>query len=140
MTWYTCTVNEAGPADDATETPDGSVYINLTDQGGAFTETWFYCAAGSKSYMLAVALAAISIGAQVEVGAFPPDPGGGTVLAPIAAVAGGTAGAPPTAVAGGTAGAPPTVVASGTGTGERQSITEIQRLYLIAPGSSGLSV
>jgi hypothetical protein len=130
MTWYTCTVNEAGPADDATETPDGSVYINLTDQGGAFTETWFYCAAGSKSYMLAVALAAISIGAKVEVGAFPPGPGG-TVGAPPVAVAGGTAGAPPVAVAGGTAGAPPAAVAGGTGA--VQSITEIQRLYLIAP-------
>ena len=105
MTWYTCTVNEAGPADDATETPGGSVYINLTDQGGAFSNTWFYCAAGSKSYMLAVALAAISLGAQVEVGAFPPSPIG-TVGGPTAAVANGT---------------------------EVQAITEIQRLYLIAP-------
>jgi len=91
MAWYTCTVNEAGPADDATDTPDGSVYINLTDQGGAFPGgTWFYCAAGSKSSMLAVALAAISVGAQVEVGALPPNPGG-------------------------------------------SPLTEIQRLYLIAP-------
>jgi hypothetical protein len=77
MAWYTCTVNEAGPADDATETPGGSVLLNLTDQGGSFPSgTWFYCAAGSKSYMLAVALAAISLGAQVEVGAVPPNPGG----------------------------------------------------------------
>jgi hypothetical protein len=105
MTWYTCTVNEAGPADDATETPGGSVYINLTDQGGTFSHTWFYCAADSKSYMLAVALAAISLGAQVEVGAFPPGPGG-------------------------TVAAPPAAVVSGTGV---QAITEIQRLYLIAP-------
>jgi hypothetical protein len=76
MAWYTCRVNGVGPAADGTETPDGTVYINVTDtasppgfQGGQ----WFYCADNSKSQMLAVAIAAISIGATVEFGAVPPN-------------------------------------------------------------------
>jgi len=76
MAWYTCKVNGVGPAADGTETPDGSVYINATDtanppgfQGGQ----WFYFADNSKSQMLAVAIAAISIGTTVELGADPPN-------------------------------------------------------------------
>jgi hypothetical protein len=76
MAWYTCTVNNVGPAADGTETPAGTVYVNLTDQGGAFPDgTWFYCQQNSKSHMLAVALAAMSLGAQVQVGADPPNAG-----------------------------------------------------------------
>jgi hypothetical protein len=76
MAWYTCRVNNVGPAADGTETPAGSVYINVTDtanppgfQGGQ----WFYFADNSKNQMLAVALAAISVGATVQVAAVPPN-------------------------------------------------------------------
>jgi hypothetical protein len=69
--WYTCVVNQVGPAIDATETaPDGTptsppvIYIKLTDTSTdpppAFTEQYFFAADGEKNQMLAVALAAIN--------------------------------------------------------------------------------
>jgi hypothetical protein len=76
MAFYTCQVNEVGPASDATETPNGTILVNLTDQGSppAFEGCWFYFAENSKATMLAVALAAVSNGATVEVGGDPPNP------------------------------------------------------------------
>lgn len=76
MAWYTCNVTSAGPASDGTETPVPVVYIQLTDQGGAFTDQWFYAAEQAKDQMLATALSAISTGFTVQCGADPPDPGG----------------------------------------------------------------
>jgi hypothetical protein len=78
MTWYTCTVNQAGPAADGTETAVPVVYINLSDQSPtpAFGNQWFYAAENSRSEMLAVALAAITTGNSVAVGAAPPNAGG----------------------------------------------------------------
>jgi len=76
MPWYTCQVNEAGPATDGTETTPPVIYIALTDQAGTFSGQWFYAAENSKDEMLAVALSAISTGFFVEVGAVAPNPGG----------------------------------------------------------------
>ena len=73
MPWYTCTVNKAGPAADARETSAPVVYINLTDNAGAFANMWFYAADGDQNQMLAVALAAINGGKRVEVNATPPN-------------------------------------------------------------------
>jgi hypothetical protein len=73
MAWFTCTVNAAGPASDATETAVPVIYINLTDQGGSFTDNWFFAADNSKQQMLAVALNAISLGATVQMGGDPPN-------------------------------------------------------------------
>jgi hypothetical protein len=77
MPWYNCTVNNAGPAADGAEAPSPPgpvVYINLTDEGGAFVGRWFYAADNSRSEMLAVALTAISLQATVSVAtADPPD-------------------------------------------------------------------
>jgi hypothetical protein len=74
MAWYTCTVNSAGPAADATGFANGAVYINLTDSAGSFSQQWFYAADNSKSQMLAVTLAAINAGAQVQMEADAPNP------------------------------------------------------------------
>jgi hypothetical protein len=42
------------------------IYLDLTDLGGSFAQTWFYAANTSKKEMLAVALAAISTQSQVR--------------------------------------------------------------------------
>lgn len=74
--WNTCRVNRVGPAADGTDTPGPVIYINLTDQAGAFTGQWFFAAANSRNEMLAVALAAISLGKTVNANVDPPKPGG----------------------------------------------------------------
>jgi hypothetical protein len=75
MPFFSCTVNEIGPAADGTETPDPVVYINLTDTQGSFTNQWFYAAEGSQNQMLAVGLTAMNTNRQVEVAADPPNAG-----------------------------------------------------------------
>lgn len=75
MPWFTCTVNNAGPASDATETPQPVIYINLTDTAGSFGGQWFFAANNSKSEMLAVALSAMSLQATVQVAAPAPNAG-----------------------------------------------------------------
>jgi hypothetical protein len=51
------------------------IYINLTDQGGAFAGQWFFAAANSRNEMLAVALAAIGLEKTVNASLDPPKPG-----------------------------------------------------------------
>jgi len=75
MPWYTCTVNEVGPATDGTDTPDPVVYINLTDTAGSFKTTWFYAGNLGQNQMLSVGIAAISGNKHVQVGATAPNPG-----------------------------------------------------------------
>ena len=60
---FTCTV--IGVQVDSTTTPP-RVSIGLTDTAGAFTKTFFPVVAGTSREMLAIALAAISTGSQVE--------------------------------------------------------------------------
>ena len=67
MAFFSCTVNEIGPAADGTETPPPVIYINLTDTGGSFVNQWFHAPEDSKAQMLSVGLAAISTNRQVEV-------------------------------------------------------------------------
>ena len=67
MPFFTCTVNEIGPAANGTETPAPVIYINLTDNGGSFVNQWFHAAERSKAQMLSVGLAAISTNKPVEV-------------------------------------------------------------------------
>jgi hypothetical protein len=67
MAFFSCTVNEIGPAADGTETADPVIYINLTDTGGSFVNQWFHAAENSKAQMLSVGLTAISTNRQVEV-------------------------------------------------------------------------
>jgi hypothetical protein len=60
-----CTVNQAGPSMDGTETPGvlPVIYVNLTDTTSsppAFSNEWFYAMVGSQNQVLAVALAAIN--------------------------------------------------------------------------------
>jgi hypothetical protein len=76
MPFFSCAVNEAGPAADGAETSDPVVYINLTDTLGGFTNQWFYAAEGSQNQMLAVALAAMNTDRQVEVAVDSPNAGG----------------------------------------------------------------
>lgn len=61
--WYTCTISYAG-------TNSGSVYLLLTDQGGAFTNKWFAAPGTSttlQNQMLAVALTAISLEKKIYI-------------------------------------------------------------------------
>jgi len=74
MSWYRCTVNEAGPVSDGSETPDLVVYINLTDTKGSFINTWFYAANGIQDQLLDVGIAAINGHKDVEVAAAEPHP------------------------------------------------------------------
>jgi hypothetical protein len=68
MPFFSCTVNEIGPAADGTETADPVIYMNLTDTGGSrFANQWFYAAENSEAQMLSVGLAAMSTNKQVEV-------------------------------------------------------------------------
>ena len=76
MPFYSCIVNEIGPAADGTETSDPVVYVNLTDTLANFTGQWFYAAEGSQNQMLAVGLTAMNTNRQVEVEAVTPDLGG----------------------------------------------------------------
>ena len=62
--WYTCTVVSVGPAIDP-----NTVYVRLTDDGGAFTTTWFTPIAGMDNKMLAIALTAMS-GVEMKVRVF----------------------------------------------------------------------
>jgi hypothetical protein len=75
VSWYACTVNEVGPASDASDTPGPVVYINLTDKAGSFANTWFYAANGIQEQLLDVGIAAINGRQDVEVGATSPLPG-----------------------------------------------------------------
>jgi hypothetical protein len=67
MPWYSCIVNEVGPAADGTETSTPVIYINLTDTQGSFTGQWFFVAEGAQNQMLSVALTAMNSNRQVEV-------------------------------------------------------------------------
>ena len=67
MAFFSCIVNEIGPAADGAETREPVIYMNLTDTGGSFANQWFHAAEDSKAQMLSVGLAAISTNRQVEV-------------------------------------------------------------------------
>jgi hypothetical protein len=72
---YLCVINEAGPANyGATSNPN--VYINLTDTGGSFADTWFYVADGIQNQALAVGIAAIIRSERLDVTAVAPNVGG----------------------------------------------------------------
>jgi hypothetical protein len=85
MPWYTCAVNNAGPATDGTETSAPVVYINLTDTGtpSTFNNVVFYAAEGGQNPMLAVALAAINGGKHVQVAALTAPSQGNTAFIEI---------------------------------------------------------
>jgi hypothetical protein len=76
MPFFSCTVNEVGPAADGTETSTPVIYINLTDTGKSFVNQWFYAAEGSQAQMLSVGLAAMNTNRQVEVDAVTPNKSG----------------------------------------------------------------
>ena len=73
MAFFSCTVNEIGPAADGTETPPPVIYMNLTDTGGSFANRWFHAAERSKAQMLSVGLAAMSTNRPVEAAIDTPD-------------------------------------------------------------------
>lgn len=76
MPWYICTVNQVGPAIDGVETSSPVVYINLTDMGGSFADTWFYAGDGGQSQMLVIGVAAINGHKTVQVAAGEPNAAG----------------------------------------------------------------
>jgi hypothetical protein len=67
MPWYSCVVNEVGPAADGTETSTPVIYVSLTDVQGSFTGQWFYVADGAQNQMLSVALTAMNTNRQVQI-------------------------------------------------------------------------
>jgi hypothetical protein len=77
-TLYTCSVVGAGASAEAQyEYPDDlngpQVLVALTAVRGAFEREWFYVAEAMRSEILAVALAAISTGHQVNALVDPPE-------------------------------------------------------------------
>jgi hypothetical protein len=66
MPFFSCIVNEVGPAANGTETPEPVIYLNLTDTGGSFANQWFHAAEKAKAQMLSVGLAAMSTNRPVE--------------------------------------------------------------------------
>lgn len=59
--WYTCEVVQAGPGGN-------TVYVMLTDTGGAFTDKWFQAySSAMANAQLATALTALTTGQQVYV-------------------------------------------------------------------------
>ena len=90
MAFFSCTVNEIGPAADGTETADPVIYIKLTDTGGSFVNQWFYAAEKSKAQMLSVGLAALSTNRQVEVAINTPNVPYSSVTRMYLAAGGGT--------------------------------------------------
>jgi hypothetical protein len=66
MPFFSCIVNEVGPAANGAETPEPVIYINLTDTGGSFANQWFHAAEKAKAQMLSVGLAAMSTNRPVE--------------------------------------------------------------------------
>ena len=66
MPFFSCTVNEIGPAADGAETAEPVIYVNLSDTGGSFANQWFYAAERAKTQMLSVGLAAMSANRPVE--------------------------------------------------------------------------
>jgi hypothetical protein len=74
MTWHKCKVVKVCVAADGTETASPVVQIMLTDQEGAFRESWFFAAQDSKSEMLNVALMAIGANATVNAMVTKPHP------------------------------------------------------------------
>jgi hypothetical protein len=90
MGFFSCTVNEIGPAADGTETHDPVIYIKLTDTEGSFVNQWFYAAEKSKAQMLSVGLAAMSTNRQVEVAIDTPNVPYSSVRRMYLAAGGGT--------------------------------------------------
>lgn len=58
-TWIVGTVRRAGPAEN------GTIYVALSDNDGAFGSTWFRAEPAVDKEMLATALTAISAGKNV---------------------------------------------------------------------------
>ena len=59
---YTCTVVSAGPSSSSDR-----IFIMLTDEGGAFTDTWFRVSYDREKQFLATALTAMSGNMKVKV-------------------------------------------------------------------------
>ena len=77
LQWFTCTVNQVGPAADGAgaETAIPVIYVNLSDSSDSFSSCWFFAAEQSRREMLAVALAALNTGRTVSVCVQTPNPG-----------------------------------------------------------------
>jgi len=61
LTWYTVEVVQMGPA------YNGSVYVKLTDTGGAFTNIWFKLYPDQANRQMAVVLTAMTNSMQLNV-------------------------------------------------------------------------
>jgi hypothetical protein len=101
MPWYKCTVNQVGPASDASDTSPPEILINLTGTpteenptAKAFTNTWFFAADGIQDQVLNIGIAAILSGQHVTAGAIAPNPGN-QPFTEIQRLYGGVYGAPP---------------------------------------------
>lgn len=63
---YECIVDEVGAAVDGTETALPVVYVQLTDVGGSFANTWFYAADELQELLLDAGIAAIGANKHVQ--------------------------------------------------------------------------
>jgi hypothetical protein len=60
--WFDCRVHSVGPGED------GTIWVNLTDTNGAFTEVWFIARTAIRPQVLETALAALQSNLHCQVG------------------------------------------------------------------------
>ena len=70
LEWFTCHVQSAGPGED------GTIWVNLTDIKGQFTEVWFTALPAIRPQALETALAALQSNLNCQVGLTGTDPSG----------------------------------------------------------------
>jgi hypothetical protein len=70
--WFLCNVAQASVSVGVPQTTDPAIQILLTDANGLFSNTPFFAADAGKNQMLAVALSAVSL--QAQVNAYVDDP------------------------------------------------------------------
>lgn len=70
LEWFVCHVQSAGPGED------GTIWVNLTDTKGQFTEVWFTALPVIRQQALETALAALQSSLNCQVGLTRTDPGG----------------------------------------------------------------
>jgi hypothetical protein len=69
LEWFTCHVQSAGPGED------GTIWVNLTDIKGQFTEVWFTALHAIRQQALETALAALQSNLNCQIGLTGTDPG-----------------------------------------------------------------
>jgi len=62
LQWFDCHVEAAGPGED------GTIWVNLTDTGGTFSEVWFTALHAIRQQVLETALSALQSNLDCHIG------------------------------------------------------------------------